>query len=193
MVIDVSEAGPVEAGSAGLTLTCTVTEVISGLTNMPTAHWMGPSGPVTSEDDIIMTETFINDTTVTVTLAFSSLHTSHAGLYTCQGTYHPGLESTSEINSGSPNPSIEEWASIIVTGVLMTADTDCSVAISTLCERKCSPTQPPTADSSIVNTPAIVGVVAVVVALTIVIIVVITAVILMKIHRRKVPNGKAKK
>ena len=75
-----------EAGSAGLTLTCTVTEVISGLTNMPSAHWMGPSGPVTSGDDIVVTETFSNDTTVTVTLSFSSLHTSHAGLYTCQGT-----------------------------------------------------------------------------------------------------------
>ena len=86
VVTDVSEAGPVEAGSAGLTLTCTVTEVISGLTNMPSAYWMGPSGPVTSGDDIVMTETFSNDTTVTVTLSFSSLHTSHAGLYTCQGT-----------------------------------------------------------------------------------------------------------
>ena len=86
VVTDMSEAGPVEAGSAGLTLTCTVTEVISGLTNMPSAHWMGPSGPVTSGDDIIVTETFTNDTTVTVTLSFSSLHTSHAGLYTCQGT-----------------------------------------------------------------------------------------------------------
>ena len=86
VVTDVSEAGPVEAGSAGLTLTCTVIEVISGLTNMPSAHWMGPSGPVTSGDDIVVTETFSNDTTVTVTLSFSSLHTSHAGLYTCQGT-----------------------------------------------------------------------------------------------------------
>ena len=87
VVTDASEAGPVEAGSAGFTLTCTVTEVISGLTNTPSAaHWMGPSGPVTSRDDIVMTETFSNDTTVTVTLSFSSLHTSHAGLYTCQGT-----------------------------------------------------------------------------------------------------------
>ena len=81
-----SEAGPVEAGSAGLTLTYTVTEVISGLTNMPSAHWTGPSGPVTSGDDSVVTETFSNDTTVTVTLSFSSLHTAHAGLYTCQGT-----------------------------------------------------------------------------------------------------------
>ena len=81
-----SESGPVEAGSAGLTLTCTVTEVISGLTSMPSAHWMGPSGPVTSGDDIVVTDNFSNDTTVTVTLSFSSLHTSHVGLYTCQGT-----------------------------------------------------------------------------------------------------------
>ena len=86
VVTDVSESGPVKAGSAGLTLTCTVTQVISGLINMPSAHWMGPSGPVTSGDDIVMTETFRNDTTVTVTLSLSSLHTSHAGLYTCQGT-----------------------------------------------------------------------------------------------------------
>ena len=86
VVTGASEAGPVEAGSAGLTLTCTVTEVTSGLTNMPSAHWMGPSGSVTSGDDIVVTETFSNDTTVTVTLSFSSLHTSHAGLYTCQGT-----------------------------------------------------------------------------------------------------------
>ena len=86
VVTDMSEDGPVEAGSAGLTLICTVTEVISGLTNMPSAHWMGPSGPVTSGDDIVMTETFSNDTTVTVTLSFPLLYTSHAGLYTCQGT-----------------------------------------------------------------------------------------------------------
>ena len=86
VVTDVSEDGPVEAGSAGLTLTCTVTEAILGLTNMPSAHWMVPSGPVISGDDIVVTETFSNDTTVTVTLSFSSLHTSHAGLYTCQGT-----------------------------------------------------------------------------------------------------------
>ena len=74
---------PVEAGSTGLTLKCTVGEVISGLTNMPSAHW---SGPGTSGDDIVVTETVRNATTVTVALLFTSLHTSHAGQYTCQGT-----------------------------------------------------------------------------------------------------------
>ena len=82
----VSEDGPLEAGSAGLTLTCTVHETISGLTNTPSAHWMTSSGPVSSGEDITVTETFRNATTATATLTFSSLHTSHAGLYTCQGT-----------------------------------------------------------------------------------------------------------
>ena len=81
-----SEDGPVEAGSVGLTLTCTVRETISGLTNMPSAHWMGPSGPVTSGEDIVVTQIVHDDTTATVTVTFSSLHTSHAGEYTCQGT-----------------------------------------------------------------------------------------------------------
>ena len=79
---DVSEDGPVEAGSTDLTLTCTVSEVISGLTDMPSAHWSGPVAPV---DNIVVTETVRNATTVTVALTFSSLHTSHAGQYTCQG------------------------------------------------------------------------------------------------------------
>ena len=86
VVSEVSEDGPVEAGSGGLTLTCTVRETISGLTNMPSAHWMGPSGPVTSGEDIVVTQIVHDDTTANVTVTFSSLHTSHAGEYTCQGT-----------------------------------------------------------------------------------------------------------
>ena len=82
----VSEDGPLEAGSAGLTLTCTVSETISGLTGRPSAHWITSSGPVSSGEDITVTETFRNATTARATLTFSSLHTSHAGLYTCQGT-----------------------------------------------------------------------------------------------------------
>ena len=75
-----------EAGSGGLTLTCTIRETIAGLTNMPSAHWMGPSGPVSSGGDIVMTQTVRDNMTATVTVTFSSLHTSHAGEYTCQGT-----------------------------------------------------------------------------------------------------------
>ena len=92
----VSEDCPVEAGSGGLTLTCTVRETISGLTNMPSAHWIGPSGPVTSGDDIVMTQTVLDSMTANVIVTFSSLHTSHAGGYTCQGTVvtPAGVENT---------------------------------------------------------------------------------------------------
>ena len=74
-----------EAGSGELTLTCTVREVITGLTNMPSAQWEGPSGTVSSGDDITVTEVLRNATTVILTLTLSPPHTSHAGEYICQG------------------------------------------------------------------------------------------------------------
>ena len=61
-------------------------------------------------------------------------------------TYRARLKSISETDSGSLISLIEEWVSggtsIIVTGVLMTVDSKCSVAISSLSERECQP--PPT-------------------------------------------------
>ena len=65
-------------------------------------------------------------------------------------TYRARLEGTSERESGSLISLIEEWvrgeASVIVTGVLMTVDPDCSVAISSLSEGECSPTTSSTTD-----------------------------------------------
>ena len=81
----VSDEGPVEAGSGGLTLNCTVSETISGLTNMPSALWVGPSGPVEDGQSVTLTET-TSDVTATLTLTFPSLLTSQGGEYTCQGT-----------------------------------------------------------------------------------------------------------
>ena len=56
-------------------------------------------------------------------------------------TYRARLEGTSETDSGSLISLIEEWvsggASIIVTGVLMTVDSECSVAISSFREGEC--------------------------------------------------------
>ena len=63
-------------------------------------------------------------------------------------TYRARLEGTSDTDSGSLISLIEDWvssgASIIVTGVLMTVDSECSVAISSLSEGECSSIQPPT-------------------------------------------------
>ena len=58
-------------------------------------------------------------------------------------TYRARLEGTSERGSDSLVSMIEDWvgggASIIVTGVLMTVDSHCSVVISFLSEGECSP------------------------------------------------------
>ena len=103
---EMSEDGPVEAGSGGLTLTCTVRETVNGLTNIPSGHWMGPSGPVNSSEGIVMVET-INKTEgnlsrVTITVSFSSLHTSHAGEYTCHWTLFTPAEGGKTVTNSSP-------------------------------------------------------------------------------------------
>ena len=87
VMVESSVTDPVLAGSEDLTLTCTVNEVIDGLTNIPSAQWMTTTGLVTSgDDDITITETVIDDSMTIVTLSFTSLHTSHAGEYMCRGT-----------------------------------------------------------------------------------------------------------
>ena len=92
-------------------------------------------------------------------------------------TYRARLEGTSETDSGSLISLIEEWVSggtsIIVTGVLMTVDSECPVAISSLSEGECSTTT----DSTTTNTtlPTIIGGVVAslfIIALSVVIIVV---------------------
>ena len=85
VTVEASKTGPVVIGSKDLTLTCTVNEVIDGLTNIPSAQWMTTTGLVIPEDDITITESVIDERTTTVTLSFSSLNTSHAGEYMCQG------------------------------------------------------------------------------------------------------------
>ena len=69
-------------------------------------------------------------------------------------TYRARLEGTSETDSGSLVSLIEAWvrgggASLVVTGVQMTVDSHCSVAISSLSQPpQCSPSSTPTATSS---------------------------------------------
>ena len=77
-------------------------------------------------------------------------------------TYRARLEGTSETDSGSLISLIEKWvsggASIIVTGVRMTVDSECLVAISSLSEGECSPitTQPPTTDTPTDTKPSVI-------------------------------------
>ena len=105
-------------------------------------------------------------------------------------TYRARLESTSETDSGSLISLIEEWvsggASIIVTGVLMTVDSECSVAISSLSEGECL-----TSDSSACNCsdtgPIIAGVVVIILIIAVTIIIVAVVALMIVKHRYREP------
>ena len=92
-------------------------------------------------------------------------------------TYRARLLGTSETDTGSLISLIEEWVSggagIIMTGVLVTVDSKCSVAISSLGEGEC---QPSTTD----NTAAIIGgsVVAVILIIAFAVVTIIMTLIL---------------
>ena len=102
-------------------------------------------------------------------------------------TYRARLEGTSETDSGSLISLIKDWVSggagITVTGVLMTVDSVCSVAISSL---ECSSsTTTSSSQSSSDNTAAIIGgVVALVIVLIIAITVVILAIVALILKNR---------
>ena len=72
-------------------------------------------------------------------------------------TYRTRLLGTSETDSGSLISLIEEWVSggagIIMTGVLVTVDSECPVAISSLGEGECQqpPTTEPISDSEVIT------------------------------------------
>ena len=106
-------------------------------------------------------------------------------------TYRARLEATSEKESGSLISLIEEWvrggASVIVTGVLMTVDTDYSVAISSLNEGECSPNVAgdKNSDDGGNNTAIITG--AVVAIVLIIVTIVVIVFLVAKRCRRELP------
>ena len=104
-------------------------------------------------------------------------------------TYRARLGWTSERDSGSLISLIEAWvrggrASVIVTGVLMTIDANCSVAITSPSDPECSNTPPPSTDavcSSCNNTPSVVA--GVVVVIVVIVIAVTSTTIVWKIRQ----------
>ena len=101
-------------------------------------------------------------------------------------TFRARLGGSSETDSGSLISLLESWvsggATIIVTGVLMTVDAECSVAISSLSEGECFMTT--TAQSSTDNTAAVIGgVVAVILTITIIIAIIAIVALIMKSRR----------
>ena len=72
-------------------------------------------------------------------------------------TYRARLLGTSETDSGSLISLIEKWVSgglsIVVNGVLMAVDSECSVTVLSLSEGECSSTPPlPTTNSNVTTT-----------------------------------------
>ena len=114
-------------------------------------------------------------------------------------TYRARLEGTSETDSGSLISLIEDWVNsgdhITVTGVLLTVDTDCPAAISSLKEEECkqpTPTASNATDSTTDSTAsssnnttstAIIGG-AVGISVIIAIVIVIIAIVTLKLKRR---------
>ena len=66
-------------------LTCNVSKTVSGLTDSPTAMWTTRGVAVTNGNRITVSGT-TGDTTVTSTLTFDPLRTSHEGSFVCSGT-----------------------------------------------------------------------------------------------------------
>ena len=122
-------------------------------------------------------------------------------------TYRARLEGTSERGSDSLISLIEDWVSggpgVIVTGVLMTVDPHCSVAISSLSERECLPppanTDPtviggvdsPAPDRGATSTGIIAGAVVAVVIVLIISITIAIVVIVLKSRCGKVSFKKS--
>ena len=76
-------------------LTCTVT--LDGITGSPTIEWLDPNNnPVLNRSSVTVENIVtVNDSSYDRTLAFSSLHTSHGGQYTCR----PALGQVSAVAS----------------------------------------------------------------------------------------------
>ena len=116
-------------------------------------------------------------------------------------TYRARLEGTSETNSESLISLIEDWVgrggtNVIVTGIVMTLDADCSVAISSLSqpiEPECSTTETMSMSDSISttkmpdNTTIIIGGAAVIIVFIISVAVVIIAIAALVLKRRSLP------
>ena len=85
-----------DMGGSEFTLTCTVSEDISGLVAMPTAIWLNlDSLPVIPRNDITIAAPSPSDRVAITILTFNPLKTSHDGEYTCSGTItSPAQEET---------------------------------------------------------------------------------------------------
>ena len=110
-------------------------------------------------------------------------------------TYRARLQGTSETDSGSFISLIEKWVSngadIIVTGLIMTVDTECSVQISSFSEGECSkPDSTLNPDPSTGNTVSPGAIIGGVVAVILIIAITVSIVFIVKQYRGNSKNDR---
>ena len=86
-------------------LTCTVSKTVGGLTDSPTATWTTGGVAVTNGSGITVKDT-TGDTTVTSTLTFDPLRTSHEGSFVCNGALTSPALDTALMPSATENLEI---------------------------------------------------------------------------------------
>ena len=109
--------------------------------------------------------------------------------------YRARLEGTSQTDSGSLISLIEDWVNtaprVLVRGVLMKVDSECSVAISSLSEEsECSNAtmQPPVASTSSSVTTSLTTITGAAAAILTVIIVLVSIIVLLKVRGSRIRN-----
>ena len=84
--INPSRSGPLNTGSR-LTLTCIAVKAVTGLTLPAETLWSGPNGTeLMSSGSIIVADAVVEPLRTVQTITFTSMATSHAGVYNCETT-----------------------------------------------------------------------------------------------------------
>ena len=101
----VSSLGTATAGMV-YSLICNVSKTVGGLINSPTAMWTTGGVAITNGNGITISGTTEN-TTVTSTLTFDPLRTSHKGSFVCSGTLTSPALDTALMPSAMENLEIQ--------------------------------------------------------------------------------------
>ena len=108
-----SSLGTARAGMVYI-LTCTVSKTVNGFLNSPTATWTAWGVAVTNGNGIIVSNTTADNMTVTSTLTFSPLRTSHERSFVCSGTLTSPAVHVALMSSTTEELEIQSKATLIM-------------------------------------------------------------------------------
>ena len=107
-----SSLGTARAGMV-FSLTCTVSKTVNAFLNSPTATWTYTRGVAVTNGNGITVSNTTEDMTVTSTLTFELLRTSHEGSFVCSGTLISPALDTALMRSTTEELKIQSKASIM--------------------------------------------------------------------------------